>query len=692
MKRRELALLLVILCCFGFKVFGQDLPIIPVPVKYSVQPGNFPLAFGTKLSFASDRPDFVRAAEYWQEFLLQHIRFKLTEVAARASETNIIELRYTGDIMEPEGYRLAISADKILIEASTGRGIFYALQSIRQLMPPGIENKSNGLNPPYPIQCCTIEDFPRFQYRGLHLDVSRHFFKPATVKEYIDLLALQKMNTFHWHLTDDQGWRIEIKKYPKLTTIGSKRKQTIIGHASAQNPKYDGEIYSGFYTQDEIRDVIAYANSRFVTIIPEIEMPGHALAALASYPELGCSGGPYEVATTWGVFNDVFCPSDKTFTFLEGVIDEVAALFPGPYIHIGGDECPKTSWQNSKTAQEIMKKEGLKDEHELQSYFIRRMEKYINSKGKKIIGWDEILEGGLAPNATVMSWQGIDGGIAAAKSGHDAIMTPQSHCYFDHYQATGSDEPLAIGGFLPLEKVYSYEPIPESLSAEEAKHILGAQGNLWSEYFPEPTQLFYMAYPRSTALAEVLWSPKSSRNFDSFARRLPFFLQRLSQNRINYGNHINHVHYEVLPAEGGVKLALSTRDKSAEIRYSLNFDRPGPKSTLYVGPITLDKNTTVKANTFNSGKAQGAEMTVNFSLHKAAGKNIQVIDAPNPAYNLGGVKALSDGITGSNFRYGDDQWLGWNGKEIDATIDLGSTQNISKMVGRFFQANNSWIY
>jgi hexosaminidase len=362
-------------------------------------------------------------------------------------------------------------------------------------------------------------------------------FPVEFIKQYLDWMARYKLNTFHWHLTDDQGWRIEIRQYPRLAEIASMRKETLVGHAP-QSTQYDGQPYGGFYTQEQIREVVAYAGDRFITVIPEIEMPGHSLAALAAYPELACTPGPFETATTWGVFKDVFCPKDNTFQFLENVLSEVMELFPSRYIHIGGDEVQKDRWKESPDAQAVIHREGLKDESELQSYFIRRMERFINSKGRRMIGWDEILEGGLAPDATVMSWRGEQGGIAAARQGHDVIMTPDAYLYFDHYQGdrgvNGKSEPLAIGGMLPLEKVYSYNPLPAALNPEEQKHILGAQANLWTEYIADPHQAEYMLFPRLFALAELAWSPQGSRNYRDFLTRVPPQLARLKRQGVNY--------------------------------------------------------------------------------------------------------------------------------------------------------------
>ncbi len=385
----------------------------------------------------------------------------------------------------------------VIIEASTEAGLFHGLQTFRQLLHAA---------DPGTVPLVEIADAPRFPYRGMHLDVARHFFPVAFVERYIDLLSRYKFNTFHWHLTDDQGWRIEIKAYPKLTEVGSCRRETIV-EKNFKPYVGDGIPYCGFYTQEEIRQVVAYAAARHITIVPEIEMPGHAKAALASYPELACTPGPFEVGTVWGVEEDIFCPSEATFAFLEGVLTEVMALFPGPYIHVGGDEAPKARWKSSDLAQSIIQREQLADEHALQSWFIQRIERFLNAHGRRLIGWDEILEGGLAPDATVMSWRGVKGGIAAAQEGHDVIMTPTSHSYFDYAQDDPALEPFSIGGNLPLEKVYGFEPVPSVLTPDESRHILGAQGNVWTEYMKTPDRVEFMVFPRMLAMSEVTWSP-----------------------------------------------------------------------------------------------------------------------------------------------------------------------------------------
>lgn len=430
-------------------------------------------------------------------------------------------------------YQLIVWPRKIIIKAGGNEGAFYGLQTLNQLR----------INYRGSIPSMEIEDEPRFKYRGMHLDVGRHFYDVEHVKKYIDLLAFHKFNFFHWHLTEDQGWRIEIKQYPKLTTVGSIRKGTAIGLAGSRNAPYtyDSIPYGGFYTQEEIREVVQYAADRHITIVPEIELPGHCLAALAAYPELGNETGPYEVAKRWGIFKEVFAPKDSTFTFIRDVLHEVMDLFPGPYVHIGGDEVKKDEWKSSQQAQNFMKSKGLKDEKELQSYFIQFAEKVVSEKGKSIIGWDEILEGGLAPNAVVMSWRGEEGGIEAAKQGHRVIMTPITHCYFDLYQVPEGkqgQEPLTGSKkHISVEKVYKYEPIPKGLSKEESQFILGAQGNVWTEYLPSWNLVEYRTLPRMTALSEVLWSKKEDKDWDSYRSRLNVLIKHWDGLNYNYAKH-----------------------------------------------------------------------------------------------------------------------------------------------------------
>lgn len=523
-----LAFSVFLLCCCKPKqqeeiIQPPSVNIVPIPVTVNQTGGFFRLPETVTIAAGSTAEQDVA------EFLLNFFSTQGVPAALTQDSSATIVLRsFVSKEMLPEGYyHMVVNENGVDIFSTTASGLFYGVQSLMQL----IQQEQNS----WKIPTVTITDFPRFAWRGLHLDVCRHFFPVEFVKRYIDLMAQYKFNTFHWHLTEDQGWRIEIKKYPKLATTAAYRKETLIGHYSDQPHQFDGQRYGGYYTQEEIKEVVDYAAKRFVTIVPEIEMPGHALAALSAYPHLGCTGGPYEAATLWGVFDDVFCAGqESTFKFLEDVLDEVIALFPGEYIHVGGDECPKTRWEKCAHCQKRIKTEGLHDEHELQSYFITRMEKYLNSKGKKLIGWDEILEGGLAPNAAVMSWRGEEGGIAAAQAGHHVVMSPGFALYFDHYQGEPKDEPVSFGGNTPLKKVYEYDPAPASLSQEEMSYILGAQANLWTEYIKTTQQAEYMAYPRALALAEVAWSPKENRDWNNFVQRLPHQFVLLDRKNVNY--------------------------------------------------------------------------------------------------------------------------------------------------------------
>jgi len=507
-----------------------------------MEKGNFQLDNETIISADTTSAGIKNVVRQLKKRIDNATGYELTISNSDTLTTNYIALNIDADTASygnKEGYSLSTSDNRIKLQAPTPNGLFYGIQTLFQLLPPQIYQSDYTLvpqNTTWDIPAVEVEDYPRFKYRGMHLDVDRHFFPVKFIKKYIDLMAMNKMNRFHWHLTDDQGWRIQIKQYPKLTSVGAWRDSTLVGHYGSGN--YNHKRYGGYYTQDEIREVVQYAKKRYITVIPEIEMPGHASAAIASYPELGCSNiKNHHVQPTWGVFEDIYCPSEKTFTFLENVLTEVMDLFPSKYIHIGGDEAPKTAWKNSKLAQQVMKREGLKNEEELQSYFITRIEKFLNAHGRNIIGWDEILQGGLAPNATVMSWRGIEGGIEAAKQHHNVIMTPGGYCYLDHYQADPETEPLAIGGFTTLKKTYSYEPVPNELNKEESKYILGAQANVWTEYINSPDKVEYMAYPRATALAEVTWSPKSKRNWTGFWRRMQTEFKRLDILDVNAAQH-----------------------------------------------------------------------------------------------------------------------------------------------------------
>ena len=526
----------LLMTCFlglmmSFSIFAQEgYNLIPKPEKLTPANGKFIFQKNTSISVLSTDAEITSVAQMLADQVASSSGLNLVPKTLKASAKGIIFVQNAS--LAEEGYRLLVSPKKIEIQSKTGKGAFYALQSLFQLMPPQIFSKEKSASELSAL-ACQIEDAPRFAYRGMMLDVGRYYFPVTFIKRFLDLMAVYKLNTFHWHLTEDQGWRIEIKKYPLLTQISSIRKETMVGHYKDQ--KYDKTPYGGFYTQEEIKEVVAYATQKFINVIPEIEMPGHSQAVLAAYPELGCNPDKiYRVATKWGVSEDVLCPREETFTFLENVLTEVMALFPGQYIHIGGDECPKKQWQESRFCQDLIKKLGLKDEHELQSYFIRRIDKFVTSKGKKLLGWDEILEGGLSPNAMVMSWRGTKGGIEAAKQRHDVVMSPNSYFYLDYYQADPKTQPLAIGGLLPLAKSYSFEPDLPELTAEEAKHIVGVQANVWTEYISTPAYAEYMTYPRGLALAEVNWSSKQNRNYDDFLKRLKAHLPAMDALKINY--------------------------------------------------------------------------------------------------------------------------------------------------------------
>ena len=542
MKKNRASILLIIIAVIGFTFnnyssnLEENVSIIPKPNKIILSDGHFLINSNTKIIIVGSSKEEINIAKYFNHKLENAVGYKL-EISNENidTENSIILNSMDNGKLGAEGYTLVVNKNGVKI-TGTNAGQFYGIQSILQLLPAEIFGNKIQENLELTVPFVEIEDAPRFEWRGMHLDVCRHFFSVEFIKKYIDYLAMHKMNTFHWHLTEDQGWRIEIKKYPKLSEVSAYRNETIIGHHNTNPQKFDGKRYGGIYTQEEIREVVKYASDRFITVVPEIELPGHSVAALTAYPELSCTGGPFEVRTSWGISDDIYCAgNEKTFEFLENVLSEVVELFPSKYIHIGGDEAPKDRWEECEKCQARIKKEGLHDEHELQSYFITRMEKFLNSKGKQIIGWDEILEGGLAPNEAVMSWRGNDGGIAAAKSKHKVVMSPNTNCYFDHYQTENREnEPLAIGGFLPLEKVYSFNPIPPELTEEEGKYIIGAQGNVWTEYIATPESVEYMAFPRMSALAEVVWSEDSNKDFDEFKLRMEKHYKRLDAIGTNY--------------------------------------------------------------------------------------------------------------------------------------------------------------
>ena len=601
----------------------------------------------------------------------------------------------TDESLPAEGYELNVDGEGIEVRASQFPGFLYALQSLGQLLPAAVYGTEPAPDAAWEVPCVKIADAPRFAYRGMHLDVARHFFSVDEVKRYIDVMAIHKLNTLHWHLTDDQGWRIEIKRYPELTAVGSIRKATVV---RKEWGTYDGTPYGGFYTQDEIRDVVKYAADRGVTVIPEIDLPGHMLAALTAYPELGCTGGPYEVWGRWGVADDVLCPGrEKTFEFLEGVLTEVMELFPSEYIHIGGDECPKVRWEKCPRCQAKIRQLGLKDdgehtaEHYLQSYVTDRIGKFLAQHGRRIIGWDEILEGRAPSDAVVMSWRGSEGGIAAAKLGHDVIMTPNSHFYFDYYQSLDTDaEPFGIGGYIPMEQVYSYDPAFPELTPEQQKHILGVQANLWTEYVLSDEHLEYMLLPRLAALSEVQWCQPETKDWNRFIGS--FRMDKIySQLGYEFAKHIFGVtaSYAVDPEKGGVVMTLTTQG-GAPIRYTLDGSDPTASSPLYKAPVTIGESCTFKAAALREGM-QTPVYTRKFDFNKATGRRIALNAAPTLKYTYGGASLLVDGYRGGPV-YSNGAWIGFLNEPLDVTIDMQGAKPYSAVTVESLVEKGEWVF
>ena len=613
-----------------------------------------------------------------------------------ADEVPASGIRFVTDESLPaEGYELNVDGEGIEVRASQFPGFLYALQSLEQLLPAAVYGTEPAPDAAWEVPCVKIADAPRFAYRGMHLDVARHFFSVDEVKRYIDVMAIHKLNTLHWHLTDDQGWRIEIKRYPELTAVGSIRKATVV---RKEWGTYDGTPYGGFYTQDEIRDVVKYAADRGVTVIPEIDLPGHMLAALTAYPELGCTGGPYEVWGRWGVADDVLCPGrEKTFEFLEGVLTEVMELFPSEYIHIGGDECPKVRWEKCPRCQAKIRQLGLKDdgehtaEHYLQSYVTDRIGKFLAQHGRRIIGWDEILEGRAPSDAVVMSWRGSEGGIAAAKLGHDVIMTPNSHFYFDYYQSLDTDaEPFGIGGYIPMEQVYSYDPAFPELTPEQQKHILGVQANLWNEYVLSDEHLEYMLLPRLAALSEVQWCLPETKDWNRFIGS--FRMDEIySQMGYEFAKHIFGVtaSYAVDPEKGGVVMTLTTQG-GAPIRYTLDGSDPTASSPLYKAPVTIGESCTFKAAALREGM-QTPVYARKFDFNKATGRRIALNAAPTLKYTYGGASLLVDGYRGGPV-YSNGAWIGFLNEPLDVTIDMQGAKPYSAVTVESLVEKGEWVF
>lgn len=659
---KKLFLLLLTTYIFNMQTAAQDqISLIPKPQELKITEGSFVINKNVMINSSGVNSEL---AEYFNDYLEQVIG--LTPVQGNLNDSPLIILQIEKDFLsgKPESYSLNINKDNVLITSSSEAGLFYGFQTFFQLLP----KKVSG-NEPIRLQSCEIKDYPSFSWRGLNLDCCRHFMTKDFIKRYIDILAYYKFNVFHWHLTEDQGWRIEIKKYPKLTEVGAWRKEA------------DGSVYGGYYTQEDIKEIVAYAQSRFITVVPEIEMPGHSLASLASYPENSCTGGPFEVTNIWGVMKDVYCAGrDSTFYFLQNILDEVVALFPGEYIHIGGDEVPKDRWKECPDCQERIKSEGLKDEHELQSYFIKRISNYLGERGKKIIGWDEILEGGLAPGAIVQSWRNFQGAIDAAKLGHYVVCSPASHTYLN---SDAED--------LDLRIAYSFEPIPDELSADEKKYILGGEANLWTEHAPQET-VDSKLFPRILALAEVFWS-SPEKNYDEFYSRVQKVYDDLTALRIEYGREgkvITHsTTFDDEKNEFTINIAKGQTD--VNIRYTTNESEPDSNSTIYTEPIKINESTRLKIAAFRDNHFIGKKIDLAFAYHKALNSKITLTNNYDERYRGGGENGLIDGIRGTdNFR--DALWQGFEGVDFEAVIDLGEEKEITKVIPRFYLNANSWIF
>ncbi len=686
---------LLIIFLFPVCLFAQSkqISIIPAPVSLKQQQGEFTVNEQTQIEIPQQSKELASAGIFLRNAINEisglslPINLKLPVV--KKAKQKIILAIIKDAVIGDEGYHLIVTQMSIEIKANAPAGIINGIQSLLQTLP------AIRTNAKLVVPCMEVTDFPRFKWRGMHLDVSRHFFGPNVIKQYLDLLAAYKFNTFHWHLVDDQGWRIEIKKYPALTNIGAWRvdQTNLVWGSRPQAKEGEAPRYGGYYTQAQIKEIIAYAAQRNITVVPEIEMPGHVASAIASYPFLSCAQQP-QLPLTGGNYTNMssnYCAgNDSVFHFLENVLTEVIQLFPSKYIHIGGDEVDKTAWKKCAKCQQRIRTEKLKDEEELQSYFIKRIEQFVSSKKRKIIGWDEILEGGLAPGATVMSWRGEAGGIAAAKMNHDVVMTPGNPVYFDHYQGDPASEPVAIGGFNTLKKVYHYEPLPKELNEQEASHVLGAQANLWTEYVTTPKQVEYMVLPRMLALSEVLWSPKQSKDWAGFNERLQQHFKGFDQKGLNYSKGNFKVEIKPILKEGKLFATLSTEAYKGQIYYTTNGSQPSLQSQLYESPVEINSSVTIKAASVMNGEVKSlvpAEQS--FALHKAIGKKVNYTYPISRYYMADGPNSLTDGIKGTTTI--NQFWHGIAAKDLIAVVDLEEEKNIQLLSLGCLQNYNDWI-
>lgn len=653
----------------------QTINVVPYPNEVQIKSGEFCVA-GADVKYDATADERTKALI---EAFAQQLSL-VTGAESAVSEDNG-EIAFILDAEMPhEAYTLNVTKNGVEVKASGLNGFNYAIQTIKQMLPVEVFGKVAAADKEWTLPCVKINDAPRFGYRGLHMDVSRHFFDMDEVKRYLDIMEVHKLNTLHWHITDDQGWRLEIKKYPRLTEVGAVRKQTLVGHL------FDSEVYDGtpygegcYFTQDQVREILDYAAGKGITVIPEIDLPGHMLAALAAYPELGCTGGPYDVWGKWGVADDVLCVGkEKTMQFLEDVLTEVCELFPAEYVHIGGDECPKVRWEKCPHCQAKIAELGLKDddrfqaEHYLQGYVTSRMEEFLASKGKKLIGWDEILEGELAPNATVMSWRGVAGGLQAVRMGHDAIMTPNTFFYLDYYQSLDKEnEPLAIGGYLPVEKCYSYEPTVEGMTEEEKAHILGVQANLWTEYIATPDHLHYMLLPRLAALAEVQWCQPEVKSWERFLDSADEFCGIYDIMGYKYGDHLFDTR-GVCETGDGVSVVLEAQGETP-IRYTLDGSEPTVDSPLYTEPVKITESCTLKARSERGGQMSGRTFEKSFTAHKAMGRPVEIITATHPNYTFNCPDLLTDGLVGEG-PYNSGDFAGWYNQPFEVVADMGGEE------------------
>lgn len=671
-----------------------ELAIIPRPEKMELNEGSF--LFDKNTRFIVENEEQKAIAGQLAEKFEKAAGFKPQIKIAKEAEKNSVYF-LTGSIPGDEGYLLDVMDGRIQITASRPAGFFYGIQTLRQLLPVKIESQKQVKDIDWCVPNISISDNPRFKWRGFMKDVSRHFFPKEYIKDLIDYLSLHKINTFHWHLVDYQGWRIEIKKYPKLTEVGAWRVDHEDKHWNARPKQKEGEkaTYGGFYTQEDIKEIVAFAQSRYVTIVPEIEMPAHITSALAAYPEFSCTGGPFTVPSGGLWPTDIYCAGNEaTFTFLEDVLTEVMELFPSEYIHIGGDEAIKTEWEKCPRCRERIRTEGLRDVEELQSYFIKRIEKFINSKGRRLIGWDEILEGGLAPRATVMSWRGFKGGIEAAEQGHDVVMTPLELCYFNLYQGSIDMEPIAWWeGYIPLSKVYTFDPVHESMSEEAAKHVLGGQANLWTEFIAEKELSMYMTFPRIAALAETLWTPKELKDWPDFSRRGIELFQRYDEIGINYAKSVYLVsaNYEMSLEDKTVSLVLTNELPNSDIRYVLGNEDLGSNSNKYSYPIKISETTVIKAALFKNDKAIGKTFIDTIKFHKSVGKTVKYAEAYSDHYKGQGEFNLTNVIRGTK-NFHDGQWQGWIDKDMEVIIDLENEQSVQRVSVGALENQNVGIY